>query len=418
MTRTLNIIYRSLVILAATLLVSPVVLAQRDPIRQDVLTFSGVQPVAANTLTNDSYVVTLRSRTPVPQQYFVVLRSVDPVERALFQDAADGRWDEFDLFRAALVAEGIRDPEKIRQYEDKLNGIAARVKSRLQNENKLTPQALTKALFEAMHRDLLTKDYLLDCTEISKVMATGHYNCVSATVLFNCLADKAGLDVSALEMPGHALSRVRFDGASMNLETTCPTWFSLRNNEERLNASMSRVAPQTAEMNPATGNAAGVALPIENLEDFAKGLREITPVQLVATIYYNIGVDKHVQKQFAEVAAANVKALYLDPANQTAWGNLLAAINNLSIDLTSVKDEERFDLAAILLDQGLTLDPAYKNFTTNQRYVFYHWIYGLAIKRRFDDARTVFKFADARLPGDEKLAALMSSIDKEAAKEQ
>lgn len=430
--------YWFFILLIGTLSISWAAAADRDPVRQDVLTFSGIQPVAENTLTADSYVIPLRCKTAVQQQYSVIIRNIDAVERALLLDAADGRWDRFDMFRAALIVEGVRDPDLIKQYEERLNRLVTEIKAKLQLNNTLNPQTLTKEIFETMHREILTKDYDINCTEIGKVMKTGHFNCVSATVLFNCLAEKAGLDVYALEMPGHALSRVKFNGNSMDLETTCPAWFALKSSEERFNATIQRVAPQAALVSPAiagsndnnagsnnagsnntgSNNTGSSAAAPENLEDLAKGLREISPVQLIATIYYNIGVDKHAQKQFAEAAAANVKAMYLDPINQTAWGNLMAAINNWSLELTSVKGEERFDVAAVLLDQGLLLDPTYKNFKTNQLHVFYHWIYGLAMKRRFNDARTVFQFADVRLPNDKNLAALMAGIGKEEQKGQ
>ena len=61
--------------------------------------------------------------------------------------------------------------------------------------------------------------------------------------------------------------------------------------------------------------------------------REVSPIQMAAMIYYNRGVDLLAEKRFAEAAAANAKALRLDPANATARGNLLATINNWSIEL-------------------------------------------------------------------------------------
>ncbi|GHT24177.1 hypothetical protein FACS189419_08950 [Planctomycetales bacterium] len=388
--------------------------------RQNVLTFFGAkQPVAESELTTDCYVVPLRCKTPEQQKFSVILRGIDPVERALLQDAADGKWDKFDLFRAALIVEGERNPNVIREQEKRLDRIVADVKEKLQSSGNLTPQTLTRELFETMHRELLTKDYSLDCTEVGRVLQTGNFNCVSATVLFNCLAEKAGLNVYALEMPGHALSRVKFNGVSMDLETTCPNWFELKNNAERLNATMEKVAPQTAAVNQPLANSINTPpKPIENLEDLSKGLREISPVQLVATIYYNIGVDKHNQNLYAEAAAADIKALYLDPVNETAWGNILVAINNWSLDVIKVKGNERYDVAATLLDYGLALDPQYENFKTNQLHVFYYWIRGLALKHRFEDARTVFTFADARLPENPQIAKLMASIAGEEQKER
>ncbi|MDR0522467.1 MAG: hypothetical protein LBH00_11535 [Planctomycetaceae bacterium] len=383
--------------------------------RQDVLTFSGTQNVSPDSLSSDSFLVTLNCRTlvpqPVPPRYSLILRGIDPVERDLLLDAQDGKWDRFDLFRAAMIIEGIRDPEVIRKEDLRLNALVDKVKAGLKFSGDTTPQALTKALFEAMHKEILTRPYQIDCTEISKVLKTGHFNCVSATVLFNCLADKAGLDVRALEMPGHALSRVKFgQGQSMNIETTCAAWFDLKDNAERLAATVLRVAPAPDVSNPPTANNAANPAKPETLEELTENLREISSIQLTATIYYNLGIDHIAQKRFAEAVAANTKALYLDPSNASAWKNLLVSINNWVLHLTSEKGKERFDIAATLLDQGILLDPGYANFKENQLYTFYHWIYELALRGRFSDARTVYTFANERMPDNPQLAELMQSI--------
>jgi hypothetical protein len=417
--RSLNAITFLFVFYVLTMLAAPTSAAERDLMRSDILTFVGQKNPQSVVETSDSYLVQLNCRSSLsksaPAKYSVVLRGIDSIERALLQDAQDGKWDHFDLFRAALIVEGLREPNKIRAYEARLDGIVSRVKAKLQAEGTpATPEILTKELFEALHREILTSPYDIDCTELGKVMETGHFNCVSATVLFNCLAYKAGLDVYALEMPGHALSRVKFNGQSMNLETTCPTWFSLQSNAARQNATMSRVAPQTASVNPVTGNSVANTETAVELSDMSKNLREISPVQLIATIYYNLGVDLHAQKRYAEAAAANIKALHLDPANTTAWGNLVAAINNWAIELSSPKDgtQKRYDIAAALLDQGVVLDATYGNFRANQLHVFYSWIYELATQNRIADAKTVFTYADERLPNDPNLANLMQEIAK------
>ncbi|MCL2004601.1 MAG: hypothetical protein FWG73_00395 [Planctomycetaceae bacterium] len=376
----------------------------RDLYRSDILTFQGDRAVSANTLPADSFLVTLSRKATdanIPtSQYAVILRGIDPVERALLHDAENANWERFDLFRAAMIAEGIRDIELIRSYEARLDALAAKVLAQNQTAGQTTPQALTRALFEAMHREILTRPYSIDCTELSKVMETGHFNCVSATILFNCLAEKVGLNVSALEMPGHALSRVRFDEATfMNIETTCPTWFNLQSDRERQLATLQRIAP-TATPEP-TG-------------DILAKHREITPVQLIATVYYNIGVDYHAKKMHAEAAAANIKALYLDRDNEQAWTNLLVALNNWALDAASEEKGRRYNLAAFLLDQGVSLDPSYENFRTNYTYVFYHWIRDLTMLGRFDDARKVFDLAnvESRIPNNEHLKNLLGKVNQ------
>ncbi len=280
--------------------------------------------------------------------------------------------------------------------------------------NSTSSERLTRDVFESLHRELLTKPYDIDCTELGKVFATGHFNCVSATILFNVLAEKVGLDVCALEMPGHALSRVKFGGTSMNLETTCPNWFELRTESARTDATLQRVAPVAAFIARPVGQPVDAAVePVVELngasqKSQAEELREITPVQLIATIYYNQGVDFHAEGRYAEAALANIKALHLDPQSETAWGNLMAAMNNWAIKI--VAETKRYDLAATLLDQGVYLDPGYDKFKANQLHVYYHWIHELAREGRLDDARTVFALADQRLPGDEDLANLMQAI--------
>lgn len=393
--------------------------AQADLLRNDVLQFSGVvaeQSLRAISVPADGFLVPLKrhgeQKTGDAAFYGVIVRNIDPVERALLQDAQDGKWDGFDLLRATLIAEGIRDPKKINEYEEKLDAIVASVKERLQKENGTKPiseRVLTQELFETLHRELLSKGYNIDSTCLSRVLETGEFNCVSATVLFNCIAEKAGLEVCALEMPGHALSRVTTATGSFNLETTAPNWFSLQTESARIAATTSKVAqplPPTANSFSAPQT---TPAPVAS-SDPTKKLREISPVQLVATVYYNRGVDLLGEKNYAEAAAANAKALLLDPVSETSWGNLMATINNWSIDFTN--SAKRYDYAAILLDQGVALDSGYEKFRINQFVIYHQWMSALAQEGRNADVQAVFALADKRLPNHPELKVLMDAIEQ------
>ena len=388
--------------------------ADRDTHRSDVLTLLGDRIVSPDTLPSDSFLVTLERRTAnpnaAPSRYSIILRGIDPVERALFQDARNGNWERFDLFRAAMIAEGIRDIERIRAYEARLDALVARVKA----GGHTSPQALTRALFEAMHRELLTRPYSLHCTELSKVMDTGHFNCVSATILFNCLAEKAGLDVVGLEIPGHALSRVRFnDGTYTNIETTAPTWFAMQSEQERQQAVLERVAPVPAEANPRTAQNAVPAIS-EPAVDVTANHREVSPVQLVAMIYYNRGVDFLAKGLHAEAAAANVKALYLDRNSEKAWTNLLVSLNNWAVLDAAPRGREgqrEYCLALHLLDQGMALDPTFEKFPPNYVFIFHDWMRDLALLGRFEDARRVFAVAQERVPNNADLQRMLESVN-------
>jgi len=389
---------------------------ERDIFRSDILTFHGNQRVAVDTLSIDSFPVVLTCKTTDPAQippiYTIILRGIDRIEKAVLLDAQHGKWNNFDLFRAAMIVEGIRDPQLINAYEARLDALVARVLATARGEGNATPQAITRALFEAMHKEILTKSYSLDCTELSKVMQTGQFNCVSATVLFNVLAEKAGLDVYALEMPGHALSRVRFpDGSNMDIETTAPTWFAMQTDHERRQATLERIAPAPAVTNPATAQNAAAPPPVIAETELTADLREISAVQLVATIYYNIGVGLHAKKHYPEAVAANIKVLYLDKENGQAWTNLIASLNNWALNLADERNGRRYDEAITILDRGVVLDPTYVGFRTNQTFVLYHWIHGLAMKGLFDDARQTYAGVKTRQLDNESFQKLMSDVD-------
>ncbi|MDR2642891.1 MAG: hypothetical protein LBC74_08855 [Planctomycetaceae bacterium] len=406
-----------------------------DILRQDILRFVGpISDTLKFTIPDDAYLVRLNPKRLVkaeigklPLAYNMLIRNVDPVEKALFQDAQDGKWDNFNLFRAAMVAEGERDPAKIKNYEIKLDSILQKVKIKNQNNNPASAEILTRELFESLHHEIMTRQYDVNCTNLSRVFETGKFNCVSATVLFNVLGEKAGLDVHALEMPGHALSRVRFADKEFDLETTCPDWFNLENREELATATTKHVAQsKSTASNQITGNNISnqnltyTRTESAKLAELSKKSREITSVQLIATIYYNHGVDLLNEKRYAEAAMANIKALHLDPESETAWGNLMVAINNWAIELSSgntTKGIKRYDLAAILLDQGWYIDASYEKFKTNQLHVYYHWILDLAMKGRIDAAKEVFSYADKRLPNNPILARLMDTILSQSEKQ-
>jgi tetratricopeptide (TPR) repeat protein len=123
--------------------------------------------------------------------------------------------------------------------------------------------------------------------------------------------------------------------------------------------------------------------------------REVTPIQLAAMIYYNRGVDLLAEKRFAEAAAANAKALRLDPNNATARGNLLATINNWSIELGNT---QHFAEAVELLRQGLAMDAKFEAFTQNYIHVHRQWAEQLSREGRFEEAKRVKAQAGAMVP--------------------
>ncbi len=315
------------------------------------------------------------------------------LERDLFADAADGRWDEHSLLEAALIASGVDRPEMLEYYESQVVQLTAELSKSVPPGG--TQRERAEAIFEFMHRRILRGGYQLDCTDLGLSLDEGRFNCVSASVLFNCLAGRFGLVAHGLEAPGHAMSRLILDGEEFDVETTCATWFRLVNDPAKQAAVVARMVRQQ----PGQGS--------------PPPARTVTPVQLIATIYYNRGVDLLAEDRFGEAVCANAKALRCDSANQTARGNLLATLNNWAINLAG---NGHYAQAVELLDRGLALAPTYETFKANYVHVHYQWIESLCKLERFQSALEVLARASERQPQEPYFRRIRQDVELKRAR--
>ena len=84
-----------------------------------------------------------------------------------------------------------------------------------------------------MHRRILRGGYELKNTDLRQALDGGRFNCVTATVLFNYLAGRSGIECRGLQMPGHAMSRLFLPDGPLDVETTCPRWFQVKDDPRR-----------------------------------------------------------------------------------------------------------------------------------------------------------------------------------------
>ena len=297
-----------------------------------------------------------------------------PLEARMLVDPADGKFQQFSLIEAALIASGVDRASKLESYERKYAAWLSAVRRLTKNEE--SPLRRLEVLFEFMHREILGGGYDAQATELTHPFDDGKFNCASATVLFTALAIDCGLNVHPIERPRHAMCAVEIDGRQLVVETTCPNWF-------QLTSEMRREAERAALVRDAA-------------TDQSASRREIGAAALVAVIYYNRGVDLLHENRFAEAVSVNVRALGLDPENETAAGNLLASINNWALSLCA---EGEYAEAAELLARGLAIAPDHEPFHTNQRHVYRSWIQSLAAAGRQREAIAVLDAARRADPG-------------------
>lgn len=333
------------------------------------------------------------------------LSNLPPDEAALLRDAEDGRWDEIDLFDAALIAEGLTTRERRAPQREKFDRFAAELATLTERETD--PLEKTKVVYGYLHDVVLTEKYNLNCSSLVASLETGVFNCVSATALFNCFAARSGLEVAALETTGHAKSRVKFADSFLDLETTCSSWERLPDKirsyarplataPENGGATLQNVSFERRETD-AVADAGSTTFDAETSTPDAplgysytrtrKPMREIGDVELVATIYYNVGVDFYQKERFEEAIVAYVKAARLAPNNLTILGNLKATLNNWAIQI-AMKDED-FERAIQVAEQGLLLDPNFPEYKMNLPIFFHRWVDCLARDNRWDEAKRV-----------------------------
>ncbi len=301
------------------------------------------------------------------------------IESRMLLDASAGRFQNFSLIQAALVASGVNSPGELTRLNQKYLDWLADARQFAGREP--TELAQAKALFKFLHSRILTAHYDSRATEINRPLDEGLFNCVSATVLFTALACDCGLDVRAIERPHHARCVLYLRdpiaiSPQVDIETTCATWFEIPP-EKRRQAELAAIAR----------SAVG--------DRFTAG-KEIGPAALVAVIYYNRGVDLLHDKRFAEAISVDLSALRLDPTNDTARGNLLASINNWALDECAAS---QFAAATDLLTQGRRMAPDHEPFTANQRHVYRNWIQALAADNQRQQALEVLAAARQDDPG-------------------
>ena len=160
------------------------------------------------------------------------------------------------------------------------------------------------AVLAFLHREILTEKYQIKTTCVDRALTTGQYNCVTSTILFRCLSAEFGHVPVVMATPSHVFCR--YPGAEhLDVETTCPDWFALPINSDI-------IANHPANQ--------------PNIE-----LRALSDIEVLGKLFYNRATDKLDSKKYAAACELLRTSLVLDPADSAARENLLAAINNWSL---------------------------------------------------------------------------------------
>ncbi|TVS19303.1 MAG: tetratricopeptide repeat protein [Planctomycetaceae bacterium] len=299
--------------------------------------------------------------------------AASPLEGRLLEEMAEGRLERFSLLEAGLIASGVDCPVELSQYVDRFTTVT--YQAFLSSDSVATDAAIqADELLQRLHRLVLIGDYDPFCTEIDRTLATGTFNCVTSTILFQYLARLHGLTVTTIGQPDHVFCRIP-GYPPITIETTSP---------------QGRIEGEFDRTGRGHWGSHGSLSP-----DVSTDERVLTDVQLIAKIYYNRAVVLLKADAHAAALPWLLRATGLDPDDTLARNNLLACLNNWALEETRSED---FLEALRLLEQGKAIAPDYEAFTHNAIYVYLRWAEHLAAQQRLPEALQVLDEARQQHP--------------------
>jgi tetratricopeptide (TPR) repeat protein len=302
-------------------------------------------------------------------------------EAALFADAQDGRLDHWSFAEAALFASGIQDAAKRKAYLARLDALEQEARKVVADAR--TPHAKGEKLLQWLHQRPMAKGYVAGQTDLSAILDTGTFNCVSSAALYNVLGRRLGLDLRAIEVPDHAFSILYMGKEHADVETTTPHGF---------NPARDRAAQE--EFKQRTGF---TYIPDSHRDQ----RREIGETGLVAIIYYNHGVELTREKRYHEALLAYFRAMSLDPEFASAVKNALAVLANWSGELAR---GGKFEEALNVLGTGLDLAPRDATLLHNRKVVWHEWAEAAMKAGKEDEALAIARRAAEAVPDGDFLA--------------
>ncbi|MEC9002897.1 MAG: hypothetical protein VX644_05960 [Planctomycetota bacterium] len=300
---------------------------------------------------------------------------INPDETSLFKDAGDGKLDQWSLAEAALLSNGILEAGQRKKYLDQIDQITGQAQKLL--KDTATPYQQGEQLLKWLHANVMKAGYEKHQTDLSVILDTGKFNCVSSATLYNIVALRLGLDVRAIEVPDHAFSIQYVGTKHADVETTNAAGF----NPARDPRILERFTRETG---------------FNYIPDrHADKRREVTNIGLMALTYYNHGVTHSENEDYAAALVDYFRALSLDPEFPSAIQNVLSTLHHWSGDLSKAS---RFEKALDVVSIGLHLAPDDHRFHHNQKALWQAWALDEIENDRREAALSILARAAKALP--------------------
>lgn len=291
-------------------------------------------------------------------------------ELRLFEDARDGKLDKWSFADAGLIASGVTDSTKRKNYIAKVDRIEADARKAIVGAKTLDEKC--DRLLKFLHTGPMKGGYQSKQTDLHTILDGGTFNCVSSATLYNVIGRRLGLDLFAVEVPEHVFSVLHDGDRRIDVETTSPDGY-----------------------NPKGLKTPKGAAPADR---YAGKRREVGELGLASVIAYNHGVGLANEKRHLEALLANFRSLSLDPANPAAAHNALASFAKWERDLSKAG---KFEEALTVVALGLEFAPKDSVLLNNHKVLWSQYAEERMKAGKDDDALAVLRRAAKAIPNGE-----------------
>src|SRR5262245_41864026 len=184
------------------------------------------------------------------------------------------------IFDESLRATGLLDTQQRAEATGRFDDLARRLARSVGTGG--SPSRRAKRLHQQLHATTF-KLYRAAADTPPTVLATGQYNCVSASLVEGLLGRAMGLDTWIVAGPQHVFLRVELpEGRSVDVETTAPDGFDAHRNAARAGRILLAYKLATPEEITARGSRAIV--------DLYRGVGQPIPLEHApAFVWHNSG---------------------------------------------------------------------------------------------------------------------------------
>ena len=283
------------------------------------------------------------------------------------------------MLQAMLFASGVEDASARKKYHQQFDQLVGRARQAVQGAGADRDRA--DRLLRFLHKSVMNKGYAAEQTSFSAVFDTGTFNCVSSTAMYHLVGTRLGLKLEALSisggpyLPGHASLDLIDGDKRIDVEPTNADGFDWQ-------AKISRPGVIVLSFAPSRKNG-----------------RKVDVFGVASMICSNraIVLSKAKPPRRMEAVRCYLSAPALDPANQTASGNLLAAFTNWGPELAG---EKKFEEALRVLAFGLEVAPRSSALRNNYSVIWSRYIDALLESGQDKDALKVIARAAEAVPAD------------------